>query len=272
MLAATPTRFWGETRPMRHALTLDRPPPSVTVARPPAVGRFRVAHVGLATIHLAQALLVLVVAGDIVIPITHEVGSSAAEPLLDVSVGALMAAFFVAAAVNHALSATVLHRFYEADLQAGRNRIRWAEFAVSAPILMLLIALYTGVTDVTALVLIGAATLVMIVCGWMQEALNPPGRRATTMVPFWAGVTAAMVPWSIVAAELIGAQDHQVFVLSIFLSLFILWSSFGVNQWLQYHQVGPWSDYLHGEQTYLALSLVAKSALAWQIIAGASLL
>ena len=137
---------------------------------------------------------------------------------------------------------------------------------------MLLIALYTGVTDVTALVVIGAATLVTVVCGWMQEALNPPGRRATTMVPFWSGVTASMVPWAIVAGQLVGAADDQDFVLSIFLSLFILWGSFGVNQWLQYHQIGPWSDYLYGEQTYLVLSLVAKSALAWQIIAGASLI
>ena len=165
----------------------------------------------------------------------------------------------------------MLRATYEADLRAGRNRIRWAEFAVSAPLLMLLIALYTGVTDVTALVVVGAATMVMIVCGWMQEAPNPPGRRTTTMVPFWAGVVAAIVPWSIVAGQMIGAAGTQEFSLSIFLSLFILWASFGVNQWLQYHQVGPWSDYLYGEQTYLVLSLVAKSALAWQIVAGSLL-
>ena len=93
--------------------------------------------------------------------------------MLDVSVGVVMAVFFVAAAVNHGLSATLLRPTYEAELRAGRNRIRWAEFAVSAPILMLLIALYTGVTDVAALVVVGVATLVMIVCGWMQEAAQP---------------------------------------------------------------------------------------------------
>ena len=196
----------------------------------------------------------------------------AAATLFEVSIGAVMAAFFAAAALNHALCATVLRATYEADLRAGRNRIRWAEFAVSAPMLMLLIALYTGVTDVAALVAVGVATLVMIVCGWMQEAANPPGRRTTTMVPFWAGVVAATVPWSIVAGQLIGASGTREFSLSIFLSLFILWASFGVNQWLQYHEVGPWSDYLYGEQTYLVLSLVAKTALAWQIVAGSALL
>ena len=77
---------------------------------------------------------------------------------------------------------------------------------------------------------------------------------------------------SIIAGAMIGASGSREFSLSIFLSLVILWASFGVNQWLQYHRIGPWSDYLYGEQTYLVLSLVAKSALAWQIVAGATLI
>lgn len=258
---------------MRRALTLDRPPPpSAAATRPSVVGRFRLAHVGLAAVHLAQAILVLAVASDVVVEVTHQVGGSAAVPLASVSVGAAIAAYFLFAALNHGLSATLLRGVYEADLGRGRNRIRWAEFAVTAPILMLLIALYVGVTDVAALVVVGAATILMICCGWMQEALNPPTRRATTMVPFWAGALAAVVPWTIVAGQMLGDAETPEYGLSIFLSLFILWATFAGNQWLQYHQVGAWSDYLHGERTYLALSLVAKSALAWQIVAGTSML
>jgi len=37
---------------------------------------------------------------------------------------------------------------------------------------------------------------------------------------------------------------------------------------LQYKKVGPWRDYLFDEGMYVLLSLAAKSALAWQIIAG----
>lgn len=256
---------------MLRALTLDRPPPlSMAATRTTVVSRFRLAHLGLAALHLAQALLVLVVASDVMLDVTHQVGADAAVPLTSVSVGAAMAAYFLAAALHHGLCATVLNRVYEADLRRGRNRIRWAEFAVGAPLLMLLIALYTGVTDVSALVVVGASTIVMICCGWMQEALNPPTRRTTTMVPFWAGVLASAVPWAIVAGQMIGSSATPEFGISIFLSLFILWASFGVNQWLQYRQVGPWADYLHGERAYLALSLVAKSALAWQIVAGTS--
>ena len=35
--------------------------------------------------------------------------------------------------------------------------------------------------------------------------------------------------------------------------------------WLQYRQIGLWRSYVLG---YLAVSLTAKSALAWQIYAG----
>jgi hypothetical protein len=37
---------------------------------------------------------------------------------------------------------------------------------------------------------------------------------------------------------------------------------------LQYKKIGPWKDYLYGEKVYVLLSLVAKSALAWQVFVG----
>ncbi len=52
------------------------------------------------------------------------------------------------------------------------------------------------------------------------------------------------------------------FVFAIFVSLFVLFNCFAVNQWLQYRGKGRFADYLFGEKVYLVLSLVAKSALA----------
>jgi hypothetical protein len=57
-------------------------------------------------------------------------------------------------------------------------------------------------------------------------------------------------------------------VYGIFVSLLVLFNIFAVNQWLQYRRVGRWSDYLVGERTYITLSIVAKSLLAWQVFAG----
>ena len=68
----------------------------------------------------------------------------------------------------------------------------------------------------------------------------------------------------LVAAYLWGTA----FVYGIVISLFVLFNTFAVVQYLQYKKVGKWSDYLRGEKTYITLSLVAKSALAWQIFSG----
>ena len=52
------------------------------------------------------------------------------------------------------------------------------------------------------------------------------------------------------------------------ISLFILFNCFALVQYLQYKPVGKWANYLRGEKAYIVLSLVAKSALAWQVFAG----
>jgi len=53
----------------------------------------------------------------------------------------------------------------------------------------------------------------------------------------------------------------------IFVSMFVFFNSFAINQVLQYKQVGKWKDYLFGESAYVFLSLSAKSLLAWLVFA-----
>ena len=108
----------------------------------------------------------------------------------------------------------------------------------------------------------------MILFGWLQEAANPPGEPVRTMRPFWFGCVAGAAPWVAIGYNLIAATEVPDFVVGIFVSLFIFFNSFALNQWLQYKGVGPWRSYAFGEKAYLVLSLVAKSALAWQIFGG----
>ena len=51
-------------------------------------------------------------------------------------------------------------------------------------------------------------------------------------------------------------------------SLFISFNIFAIVMVLQYRKIGPWRDYLVGEKTYMVMSLVAKSLLAWQVFSG----
>ena len=232
-------------------------------------------NLALAVLHLAQAVAVLVLATDFAVTVTRSLptgppGTPPATPeaLFDLPVPAAVALFLALAALDHLLTATVGRRTYEDDLRAGINRFRWVEYSFSATIMVVLIALYSGITGISALIGIAGANVAMILFGWLQESANPPGRSTVTMKPFWFGCVAGAAPWVAIGYNLVAAEEVPGFVVGIFVSLFVFFNSFAVNQWLQYRQVGPWRSYAFGEKTYLVLSLVAKSALAWQIFAG----
>lgn len=232
-------------------------------------------NLGLTVLHLAQAVAVVVLATDFAITVTSTfpAGPPGAEPpapdaLFDVRISAAIAVFLLLAAVDHLLTATVARGAYERDLRAGINRFRWVEYSFSATIMLVLIAFYNGITGIDAVLAIIGANVGMILFGWVQERMNPPGRSSTTMVPFWFGTLVGLAPWVAILVNLLGADEVPNFVLGIFVSLFVFFMSFGLNQWLQYRGVGPWRDYAYGEKAYLVLSLGAKSALAWQIFGG----
>ena len=229
----------------------------------------------LTVLHAAQAVAVLALASDFAIEVTSSFPEGppgtrvpVAERLFDVPIGATIALFLALAALDHGLTATVLRARYEMGLRQGVNRFRWLEYSVSATLMILLICFYGGITGIVAIIAIIGANVAMILFGWVQETVNPPGRTSTTMLPFWAGCVAGAAPWIAVAVNLAGSQTVPGFVYGIFFSLFAFFVTFAVNQWLQYREIGPWREYAFGEKAYLALSLVAKSALAWQIFAG----
>ncbi len=237
-------------------------------------------NLGLTVLHAAQAVAVLVLASDFAITVTSSFptgppGSTPPTPsaLFDVPVGVAIAVFLALAGLDHLLTATVLRGAYDRQLGRQANPFRWIEYSLSATIMVLLIGFYNGITEITAVIAVIGANVAMILFGWLQEVANPPGRTATTLVPFWFGCVAGAAPWVAIVVNLVGASRGDGpgvpgFVFGIIVSLFVFFMSFAVNQWLQYRGIGPWSDYLFGEKAYLVLSLVAKSLLAWQIFGG----
>jgi hypothetical protein len=239
------------------------------------LANLRIWNLGLAALHAAQAVLVLVLASGFAITVTSTFpqgppGTDAPPPdgLFDLWIGGAIAVFLGLAALDHLVTATFGRRAYERDLLRGINRFRWVEYSASATLMVILICLYSGITGIDALIAVAGANVAMILFGWLQEQMNPPGRERTTMVPFWMGTLVGLAPWVALGTNLLGADEVPAFVIGIFVSLGLFFFSFGLNQWLQYRRIGPWADYGFGEKAYLVLSLAAKTALAWQIYAG----
>jgi hypothetical protein len=228
--------------------------------------------------HFAQMCLVIALANDFSLPIVARYmsgppGSTFADPitLLDTPVGLAVAIFLGLSAFFHFLVASPqFFARYATGLAQSRNYFRWVEYSISSSVMIVLIAQICGVTDVVAIIALFGVNASMILFGWLQEKYETPGNGG--WIPFIFGCIAGIVPWIgllfyVLAIGGPGNTKAPAFVYGIVISLFVLFNTFAIVQYLQYKKVGKWSDYIRGEKTYITLSLVAKSALAWQIFA-----
>jgi hypothetical protein len=244
----------------------------------------------LAILHALQGLAVLLLSATRAFPITtsfltkdtlasnaagHVVLAPATHVLLNLNLAYLVATFFFLSALAHTLMAFWYRPRYEADLQRGRNRFRWFEYALSASVMLVGIAILSGIYDAGTLLLIFGLVAVMNLCGLIMETHNSLAKRGVVnWLSYLVGCIAGIVPWlviagAIIAANIYGSGGIPGFVYGIYVSMFVLFISFAVVMYLQYKRQGKWANYYYGERTYMILSLVAKSLLAWQVFAGA---
>jgi hypothetical protein len=137
--------------------------------------------------------------------------------------------------------------------------------------MIVVIAMLTGMYDAISLVLMFSLNAMMILFGWMMELHNQTTKK-TDWTSYIFGCIAGIIPWIAIACYLAFAGEGEfkapTFVYWLFFSMFIFFNTFAVNMVLQYKKVGKWSDYTYGEKMYIILSLLAKTALAWQVWAG----
>lgn len=188
------------------------------------------------------------------------------ESVFSLRIGPAVAVFLLLAALDHGLvAAPGVHRGYERWLDRGINYARWIEYSVSASIMIVLIGMFVGIRDLAALVVLFAANTAMILFGLLMERQQTPGRADWSA--FWFGSVVGVAPWAVVAVYVAQPPTVPGFVYAITVVQFVLFASFAANMALQYARIGWWRDYLHGEVAYIALSLTAKSLLAWLIFA-----
>ena len=191
--------------------------------------------------------------------------------VFDFPVALGVAAFSILSAIAHFYVSGPGFAQYIDGLRNKRNYFRWIEYSISSTLMILLISMLNSIWDIVALMGIAAANISMILFGWLQEKYEEPGTGS--LLPFWFGCIAGIIPWIAMFWLLVSPGSSSdatapAFVYGIVISLFLLFNCFAIVQWLQYKQIGKWADYLAGEKTYITLSFVAKSLLAWQIFGG----
>jgi hypothetical protein len=198
---------------------------------------------------------------------------TAQRHIWDLPIGPAVALFFLMSAIAHFSMAFPARRWYEAHLARGQNPIRWVEYAFSSSVMIVVIAALAGVQEVGTLIAIFGVNAAMILFGWSMEIANE-GRERPQWLHYVFGCIAGAVPWVVIFVTLLvsatepGSAPIPGFVIAIFVTLFVAFNVFAINQVLQYRKVGSWRDYLYGERAYMLFSLIAKSLLAWQVFFG----
>lgn len=231
--------------------------------------------------HLIQFILMLALSNNFTLPMTASYlkFNPATESLqvetntiLNIRLGPLVALFLLISAIAHfSVASPWGYPWYVRNLEKHINYARWYEYAISSSVMIIVIAMLTGIYDISTLIPLFALNACMNFFGLMMELHNQATQK-TNWTSFIYGCFAGIIPWIVIAVYLGGAtvasSSIPSFVYWIYASIAITYNVFPINMILQYKKIGKWKDYLYGERNYIILSLVAKTLLAWQIFAG----
>jgi hypothetical protein len=232
--------------------------------------------------HLGQAISILILSNAFKLPITTSFlhffpATKTLQPVTETVIylpfGPLVSVFLLLSAIAHfTIVMPGIFNWYVKNLKKGINYARWFEYSLSASVMIVLIGMLCGMYDIASLLLAFTLTAVMNLCGLIMEVHNQTTTR-TDWTSYTIGCIAGFMPWVAIAIYFFGSLSTPegqapTFVYFVLPTLFVFFFSFALNMVLQYKKVGPWRDYLYGERAYVLLSLIAKSALAWQVFAG----
>ena len=197
----------------------------------------------------------------------------------------LVASFFAVSAIAHLGNATLWYAYYNRNMAICRVPSRFAEYFVSASIMILILAYQTGVREYMLLLCITALVATTMPYGYLTELIalpdSPEGWKRPLWertAPYWLGNLPQLAAW---VAIIVGFYDQDYstnanvdantndntndnasppwFVyLILWLELFLFFSFGAVQIW---QQLRPPAEYYKGEIAYQFLSLGAKGLL-----------
>jgi hypothetical protein len=207
----------------------------------------------------------------------------------------LVVAFPALSTINHIVSAVRHKRLGDAAISDGyTNTFRWAEYGVSAGLMLWIIAQLSGVTDAPLLFIVAMLNIAMQFCGYMIEKTGDPHFGFTvigwiTFVAIWVPIvwkffdsvslasTTTTTTTTVVVnddgteeevqVEEEGVDVPGVIYAIIFLQVTLM-VAFGAAS-LYFRTRRTRKEIVSREITYASLSLAAKTLLTWLVFGGA---
>ena len=129
---------------------------------------------------------------------------------------------------------TSIQDMYHAYLTEERNPFRWCEYALSAPLMMIVISAMLGEVDISVYVLLAVCTSVLMGLGHLQET-----HMRTTLVPHQIGWALFFLTWSVptftfyvslTQSQSVPPARIVTIVWATYLLMIVLFGCFGIVQ------------------------------------------
>lgn len=167
---------------------------------------------------------------------------------------------------------------YIKGVQKNGNPIRWIEYAITAAIMIVVIMVSCGFTDVWVLLCSACLTAVTQSFGWLAEISVQDNTLTNYKFHIFAiGAFAALPPWIAIMwmfiKSALKSDEIPWFVPAIIFALFALFMCFAIIMWIRLktttdNQQKKEEANLTAEKRYVIASLVSKFLLAWLLWGG----
>jgi hypothetical protein len=188
---------------------------------------------------------------------------SATQSLADVQVRWLVIIILGLAALFSLLAATRLRRKYEAAVTDGVSSWRWLTLGITSALIVEVVALVSGVSDILTLKVLAGLMLVTCALGWVNEKrLKQAGR------PIWSDYVVSLftgvLPWVLILGYAVstwvwGLVRYPWFVYALYASTLVGFTLIALNE---YKRNSGWKNNLVIERNYLLTGLATKAAFA----------
>lgn len=189
----------------------------------------------------------------------------------------LLVCFTLTTIAAHASYATWLRKKYNEQVIVKRhNWFRWVEYAISASIMLVIVAIASGVADANALFVIPVISVCVMLLGFVIEKNLISDIRSSCLV---TGISwlLYMAAWSFIFvqyrevkrkadiynSEVPGREEFPDYVSVLVAVMFVMYTSFGGVQLAQLAMTlrRKQTDPIKIETSYIVLSFVAKALL-----------
>lgn len=237
-------------------------------------------------LYLAQIILLVLFAKDFWVSITtnylaydsllskseqivHGAGTSR---LFDLNIIWLLIFILGVSCIGNFILATRYNTKFKAGLKNGNSIFNWVIYGFVSSMLMLVLALLSGIFDISSLIMLFSINIFVYILGWIYH-LRLRNDKQLAKFALMSTIKATILPWAVIIIYIFGTfvfggNSINAWIYLVYLT--VLLAQIGLiyiyNQ-IQ-NQSGKWKNILFAERAFLTVIFAWQTLVIWQVFFG----